>query len=153
MREGGKRMLFNNNDFDFSFFEIPGNDFKLEIERNRFVNPKEGFQRGNMMSYEYEPYKNYSDLKLIPKCDREQKLLKVMEYAFAVTDLNLYLDLHPEDKEAYALFQQYIDEGKRAAREFTSVYGPIVMTDAGYKNYEWDNNPWPWDNEGGNLYV
>ena len=76
-----------------------------------------------------------------------------MEYAFAVTDLNLYLDLHPEDKEAYALFQQYIDEGKRAAREFTSVYGPIVMTDAGYKNYEWDNNPWPWDDEGGNLYV
>ena len=25
-------MLFNNQDFDFSFFEIPGNDFKLEIE-------------------------------------------------------------------------------------------------------------------------
>ena len=146
-------MLFNNNDFDFSFFEIPGNDFKLEINRSKFLNPKEGFQRGNMIASEYEPYKNYNDLCLDPKSDREEKLLRVMEYAFAVTDLNLYLDLHPEDKEAYRLYQKYIDEGKMAAREFTNTYGPLVITDANYANYEWNNNPWPWDNEGGNMYV
>jgi len=151
--ERGKSMLFNNNDFDFSFFEIPGNDFKLEIDRNKFVSPKEGFQRGNMVRDEYVPYQNYNDLNLVPRNDREKKLLKVYEFCFALNDLNLYLDLHPEDSEAYRLFQKYVEEEKRAKKEYVSMYGPLVLTNANYPNYEWPNNPWPWDNQGGNMYV
>lgn len=144
-------MLFNNRDFDFSFFEIPGSDFKLEINRNKFVNPKEGFQRGNMMNDEYLPYKNYNAIPLIPKNDREQKLYKVMEIDFALVDLNLYLDMHPNDIEAYRLFQKYVEEEKKAKKEYTENYGPIVVTNAKYNNYEWPKNPWPWD--GGDMYV
>lgn len=146
-------MLFNNNDFDFSFFEIPGSDFKLEINRNRFESPKEGFQRGNMINDEYQPYKNYNAIPLIPQNDREKKMLKVYEYCFALNDLNLYLDTHPDDLEAYRLFQKYVEEEKRAKKEYTEMYGPIVLTNSNYSNYEWSKNPWPWDSMGGNMYV
>ena len=146
-------MLFNNDDFDFSFFEIPGNDFKLEMNRNKFVSPKEGFQRGNMQSRSYEPYKNYNAVILQANTDRERKLFKVMEYAFAIVDLNLYLDIHPEDQEAYRLYQSYIDEGRKAEREYIEAYGPLVVTNANTSSYEWVNNPWPWDSMGGNRYV
>lgn len=146
-------MLFNNNDFDFSFFEIPGSDFKLEIDRSKFVNPSEGFQRGNMMRDEYVPYRNYNSIPLVPKSDREQKLYKVMELGFALVDLNLYLDNYPDDLEAYRLFQKYVEEEKKAKEEYTSKYGPIVFTNANYKTYEWLKNPWPWDNTGGSMYV
>lgn len=146
-------MLFNNNDFDFSFFEIPGSDFKLEINRDKFVSPSEGFQRGNLMRDEYVPYKNYNAIPLIPSNDREQKLYEVMKYAFALVDLNLYLDTHPEDMEAYNLFQKYVEEEKKAKKSFTENYGPVVFTNANYKDYEWIKNPWPWDNMGGNMYV
>lgn len=146
-------MLFNNNDFDFSFFEIPGSDFKLEINRNKFLSPKEGFQRGNMLRDEYEPYKNYNAVLLRASNNREQKMLKVMEYAFAIVDLNLYLDMHPEDQEAYRLYQTFIDEGRKAEQEYIQTYGPIVVTNASSSEYEWLKNPWPWDSMGGNMYV
>lgn len=146
-------MLFNNKDFDFSFFEIPGSDFNLEIDRNKFVMPKEGFQRGNMMRDEYEPYRNYNAIPLIPKTDREQKLYRVMELCFALVDLNLYLDLHPDDMETYRLFQKYVEEEKRAKKEYMDQYGPLVFSNAQFKDYKWDENPWPWDNLGGGMYV
>lgn len=146
-------MLFNNNDFDFSFFEIPGNDFKLEINRNKFVGSKEGFERGNMQRDEYEPYKNYNAVCLRATNDREKKMLQVMEYAFAIVDLNLYLDMHPEDQEAYRLYQSYIDEGRKAEQEYIQAYGPLAITNANTSNYEWLKNPWPWDSMGGNMYV
>lgn len=146
-------MLFNNNDFDFSFFEIPGSDFKLEMNRNKFVSPSEGFQRGNMQRDEYKSYKNYNSVMLQASNDREQKMLKVMEYAFAIVDLNLYLDMHPEDMEAYRLYKSYIDEGRKAEQEYINVYGPLVITNADTSNYEWLKNPWPWDSMGGNMYV
>ena len=146
-------MLFNNNDFDFSFFEIPGSDFKLEIDRNKFVNSREGFLRGNMMQKEYVPYRNYNPIPLVPTDDYERKLYKVMELDFALVDLNLYLDMHPEDLEAYQLFQNYVKEEKIVKKEFTEQYGPILFTNSNYKNYEWIKNPWPWDNLGGSQYV
>ena len=146
-------MLFNNNDFDFSFFEIPGADFKLEIDRNKFVNPNEGFQRGNMMRDEYIPYKNYNAISLIPTNEQEKKMYEVMKYAFAIVDLNLYLDLHPEDEDAYHLFQRYVEEEKKARKEYNEMYGPVEVTNAKYRTYEWDKNPWPWDNLGGGMYV
>ena len=146
-------MLFNNNDFDFSFFEIPGSDFKLEMNRNKFVSPSEGFQRGNMQRDEYKSYKNYNSVMLQASNDREQKMLKVMEYAFAIVDLNLYLDMHPEDMEAYRLYKSYIDEGRKAEQQYINAYGPLVITNADTSNYEWLKNPWPWDSMGGNMYV
>lgn len=146
-------MLFNNNDFDFSFFEIPGSDFKLEINRNRFVSPSEGFLRGNMINDEYVPYKNYNAVQLVPRNDREKRMLKIYEYCFALNDLNLYLDTHPDDMEAYRLFQQFVEEEKRARKEYSEMYGPIVLTNANYPNYKWSENPWPWDSMGGNMYV
>lgn len=146
-------MLFNNNDFDFSFFEIPGSDFKLEIDRNKFVIPSEGFQRGNMMRDEYVPYRNYNSIPLVPTNEQEKKMYEVMKYDFAIVDLNLYLDMHPEDMEAYRLFQNYVEEEKKARKEYNEQYGPILLTNAKYRNYEWLENPWPWDYFGGNMYV
>lgn len=145
-------MLFNN-DFDYSFFEIPSDDFKLEIDRNKFVNSMEGFQRGNMMRDEYMPYRNYNYLKLTPRNEREKSLLKVMEYNFALNDLNLYLDVYPDDMEAYRLFGQYVEMERDAKKDFISKYGPIVLTNTNYANYRWLDNPWSWDNFGGDMYV
>lgn len=146
-------MLFNNNDFDFSFFEIPGNDFKLEIDRNKFINAQEGFQKGNMMRNEYVPYKNYNPVPVIPKTEMERLLYDVMKLDFAIVDLNLYLDMHPDDNEAYRLFQEYVDEHKKAVKKYNEALGPIVVTNAKYNSYEWLKNPWPWDNLGGGMYV
>ena len=146
-------MLFNNNEFDFSFFEISGSEFKLEIDRNKFMDAKEGFQRGNMIRNEYIPYKNYNAIPLVPKTEMERKLYEIMKLDFAIVDLNLYLDMHPEDNDAYQLFQNYVNSHKKAIKDYNETFGPIVVTNAKYNSYEWPKNPWPWDNLGGGMYV
>ena len=145
-------MLFDDNDFnfDFSFFEIPGSDFNRV---DNILAPKEGFLKGNLFRNEYVPYKKYTYLPIEPKSKREEKLCKIQELSFAINDLNLYLDLHPEDNEAYNLMKKYVYEMNRLMVEYDKMYGPLTLDEVEQSKYEWIDNPWPWDNEGGHMYV
>lgn len=149
-------MLFDGNDYDINlaFFEIPGSNFN-EIQRDtgKLYSVREGFMRGNMFKNEYKPYKNLTYLPLNPKTDKEKLLYDIMAYSFAINDLNLYLDLNPEDKDCYNLFKQYIAEEKKLKEDFNRMYGPLTINQDLGNKYDWLDNPWPWDNEGGSMYV
>ena len=97
-------MLFDNNniDLDFSVLNLSGitDNIDNSFDNRNFLTAKEGFLRGNMFRNEYKPYKNLTYVNIKPKNDREAKLFNVMQYAFAITDMNLYLDTHPEDRNA-----------------------------------------------------
>ena len=162
-------MFFENNNFrNFEDYtnEIPGLDFmKANLKstiyyeqqpmtkNSKFISPKDGLMRGNLIADEYEPYKNYTFFRLIPKTEREVLLFKVYEYDFAINDLNLYLDLNPNDSEALSLFKKYVNEFKKAKEKYESVYGPLTLTSADFDTYKWSSNPWPWENDGGSAYV
>ncbi len=148
-------MLFDNTEFNYeiSLFKIPGSDFSKEIRTDKFLTPEEGFLKGNLMKEEYVPYKNYTYFKLKPETERESLLLKLMAYSFAINDLNLYLDLHPEDKEAYALFRRYAKEKHTLEDRYSETYGPMTVTETQGENFDWIKNPWPWDKTGGAKYV
>ena len=92
-------MLFDNGDetgFDYSFLDLAKQSSK---DVNLYAS-KEGFLRGNMFKDEYMPYKNYSYISISPKSEREAELFNVMQYEFAINDLNLYLDLNPNNEYA-----------------------------------------------------
>lgn len=149
-------MLFDNNDFDFAFLNLSGlnNDIKMNMfEEKNILNAKEGFLRGNMFKNEYKPYKNLTYINIRPKNDREAKLFTVMEYSFAINDLNLYLDLHPEDRNALMLFEDLVKEEKEAKRNYESSYGPLTVTHVKGDKFDWIDSPWSWEDLGGNMYV
>ncbi len=147
-------MLFDNTDFNYeiSFFEIPGSDFKKEQRTDKFLSPEEGFLRGNLMASEYDPYQNLTYFELKPENERERLLFKLTAYCFAVNDLNLYLDLHPEDEYAFSLFKKYAKEEKELDKMYVEKYGPMTVTETQGIRYNWIQNPWPWD-KGGSKYV
>ncbi len=149
-------MLFDNNDvdLDFTFLNLSGitNNIYPENDRN-VLSAKEGFLRGNMFKNEYKPYKNLTYINMKPKNDREAKLLNVMQYSFAINDMNLYLDMHPENKEALKLLEEFIKEEKKAKNEYIMHYGPLEICDTKGDKFEWIDSPWSWDKLGGNLYV
>lgn len=153
-------MLFDNDNMnlDYTFLNLAGITNNLNFKSNNLMRKdilaaKEGFLRGNMFKDEYESYKNLTFMNIRPKNDREAKLFNVMQYAFAITDLNLYLDLHPEDRSAMSLLTEYINEEKRAKQEYEQQYGPLVITDVKGEKFNWVDGPWPWENVGGSLYV
>ena len=63
-----------------------------------------------------------------------------------VLELNLYLDTHRDDTEAFALFKQFSAMEKAAKAAYESKYGPITKeTAAAADSYQWLSDPWPWN--------
>lgn len=144
-------MLFEDNDFDVNMtFFIPDVNFNRTIN---ILSPMEGFLRGNMFQDEYELYKKLTYFKLVPQNEQERLLYQVMAYSFAVNDLNLYLDLHPDNKEVFDLFKKYVIEEKNLCNEYVKKYGPLEVKETMGSKFNWIDSPWPWDNKGGSMYV
>ena len=144
-------MLFEDNDFDINMaFFIPDVDFSRTLN---VVSPMEGFLRGNMYKDEYEPYKNLTYFKLSPSNDKERLLYQVMAYSFAINDLNLYLDLHPDNKGMLDLFKKYVKEEKELCNEYVNKYGPLEVNEVKGQKFDWINSPWPWETRVGSMYV
>ena len=144
-------MLFEDNDFDVNMaFFIPDVDFN---RTGNVLSPMDGFLRGNMFQDEYEPYKNLTYSKLNPSNDKERLLYQVMAYSFAINDLNLYLDLHPDNKGMLDLFKKYVKEEKELCNEYVNKYGPLEVNEVKGQKFDWINSPWPWETRGGSMYV
>ena len=125
-------MLFENNDynFDYDFLNLAGFNFnrpdafyQIKDSNEKLVRPEEGLQRGNMWKDEYVPYKGLTYEKIVPTDEKERLLFQIMEMEFAVNDLNLYLDLHPEDSEIYEKFKEYTTTCIRLKDEYAKKYG------------------------------
>ncbi len=131
-------MLFNDLDYGV---------FGLEMPRNNLYSPEEGLQRGNLFPDLYKPYKNYSMLKVVPKNEKETLLLKIYALDFAINDLNLYLDIYPQEQKKYLLFKDYVKESEKLKKEYETKFGPLCLTDVNSMQYVWYKNPWPWESE------
>ncbi len=150
-------MLFENNnyDYDLNMLNLSGfnaNNLKKYYEKDKLYTVEEGFLRGNMWKNEYVPYKNMQVGSLNPSNDEESLKYKIMAYEFAINDLNLYLDLHPEDDFIFKKFKDCIEKVLKMQDEYSKKYGPLMLTYDTGNTYDWLKNPWPWDNDGG-AYV
>lgn len=74
-------------------------------------------------------------------------LNKIRETIFAIVDLNLFLDTHPNCKEALELFNALSFTLESLKREYTAKYGPLKAVDSSNNTpFEWVSNKylWPW---------
>ena len=135
----------NDNMNMFNKFKI--NKEASMIYKNETLEPYEGFIKGNLFKNLYDPYKNYKPQQLNANNEREALLYQVMQYKFALIELNLYLDTNPNDKEAIELFNKYQRMEKQMCKQYESMYGPLTI-DSEYlnnNNWVWNNSPWPWE--------
>ena len=67
---------------------------------------------------------------------------------FVVAELGLYLDTHPDDAEAFALFKQFSKMAKDAKVDVEKANGPLTQKNtADFDKYCWLKDPWPWNYE------
>lgn len=78
--------------------------------------------------------------------DREGMLKELQALDFKLKDLELYLDTHPFDEKALALYQDTADEAMDKREEYEKIFGPltpeVAATDV---EWTWIQNPWPWE--------
>lgn len=130
---------YENNNFNQPTFT------KNESPSSLF-DPYNGFIRGNMFPSLYNEYR-VKPIDIMPKNDKESLLLYVDALSFAAHDINLYLDIYPNDTDMIQLFNQYKTEANKLIDEYQSKFGPLVVnSDATNKvPWTWDNAPWPWE--------
>jgi spore coat protein JB len=97
-----------------------------------------------------EHMENYTEALLAPETQREagQLLTQIHELQFAAVELQLYLDTHPEDLGALAMFNQYHTDLIRCIREYEARCGPLLnygLSASPRHRWGWLEGPWPWE--------
>jgi spore coat protein JB len=71
---------------------------------------------------------------------------ELMAIDFAIKELNLYLDTHERDKEAFDMLKTLIRLSREGRERYVKLYGPLNIKDLeNAENYTWTRDPWPWE--------
>lgn len=139
-------MLYTVNDNSFlnDYFNI-NNQSTYMGNNSDILSAKEGLILGNLYANEYDQYKNYKPRQLKADSAQESDLLKIRELTFAIIDLNLKLDVEPNNTELFQLFKLYNEELNNRIKDYSNKYNPLELCYDLGNNYDWYKNPWPWE--------
>lgn len=76
---------------------------------------------------------------------RESLLKRIAACDFAIVELHLFLDSHPNDNAAATKLDEYVLESNELRREFEGKFGPLNAMTKDSNRWAWISNPWPWD--------
>lgn len=115
---------------------------------NNIADPYEGFKRGNMFKDLYDPYKISKPYEIMPANDQAKMLTNLNSLGFALIDLNLYLDVFPNDRQMIDLYNRYRIQKNELTAIYENQYGPLDLSSNALNTYpwSWDDKPWPWEN-------
>jgi spore coat protein JB len=78
--------------------------------------------------------------------NRERLLKEVMAADFTLIDLALYLNTHPTDQRALALYRNAVQHAMITRQKFEQMYGPLTqLHGADCNTWRWIESPWPWE--------
>lgn len=119
------------------------------------ANPYVPFQQNNAQTYPAPrgmirgtlfPGLDLPFMGLVNRTEKASPLGELQALCFAMGELGLYLDTHPEDADALTLFNQYRALYAEGLEKYQAAYGPLSQKDAGADGaYAWLKDPWPWD--------
>ena len=75
---------------------------------------------------------------------REEMLQNIKCLNFAIIELGLYLDTHPDDEKALCLHRKYCKEYRELTDKYQKVYGSLTIQFPCNK-WRWLEEPWPWE--------
>lgn len=75
-------------------------------------------------------------------------LKNIMVYQFCAVDLNLFLDIFPDDKNATEDYKRVSCKLNSLVHDFEKEHGPLTNFGSSYiENPDaWVDKPWPWEN-------
>lgn len=81
---------------------------------------------------------------------REISMNRLMEVSFAINDLTLYLDTHPNCEQGLSMFYKLLEERLKILKEYAEEFYPLTQTSMVTGNcnqnaYGWSEGPMPWE--------
>lgn len=141
-------MKMSNAERNYKNGNLPGSSAPMVmayIPVQNSVSPtyeaSEALSRGTLFPGLDLPFMN-----MVNKNNDNSPLGELMAIDFVVDELELYLDTHADDSEAFAMYQTFLELSREAHRRYVQHYGPISQSDMlGRSSYCWLNDPWPWE--------
>lgn len=77
--------------------------------------------------------------------DRQELLKQLTALDFMAVDLQLYLNTHPNDREALFRYNSVVAQADMLRQTYERMYGPLCSyrSRSAYP-WQWINDPWPW---------
>lgn len=94
---------------------------------------------------------NMNDNNNCSNMGRKEFLKRISEASFALYDLNLFLDTHPDCDEALKLFKSLAFTVETLKSRYQTKYGPLEAKFSSEQTpFDWvaENQKWPWQKEG-----
>ena len=74
-------------------------------------------------------------------------LSELYSVSFALDDVTLYLDTHPDCEKALGCFENLRALEKSLAEEINAMGFPLKATANSSCSWDWIKGPWPWEGE------
>ncbi len=78
--------------------------------------------------------------------EQQNMMRRLQVQSFALDDIRLYLDTHPDDQNAMAYYHKYLHLREQTVAEYVKRFGPLnslqVESDS---RWTWVDEPWPWE--------
>lgn len=79
---------------------------------------------------------------------RRALMQSIYEKGFALDEMILFLDTHPNDRAALDYYHKLADECHELHKIYTMNYGPLFAKDVKDENFfTWVNKPMPWEGD------
>lgn len=103
--------------------------------------PAKGFVRGTLFAGLDLPF-----MGMINKNEKSRTpLVELQTLAFAIQDMALYLDTHRDDTEALEVYRSLQKLYNDCRKKYEEKYGPMTHKSMVDGEYQWLNDPWPWE--------
>lgn len=80
--------------------------------------------------------------------NKDQLMNSMQEVGFALVDLSLFLDTHPDNILALDFFREMQIKYDNLQAEYELMYGPLTAFDTNTEQgWTWVLGPWPWELE------
>lgn len=70
---------------------------------------------------------------------------QIGEASFAMDDVALFLDTHPNDMAAMQYYQNVVAMRKNAISAYERQFGPLLIDNVSGPNWDWVTEKWPWE--------
>lgn len=81
--------------------------------------------------------------------DQTTLLKEISEVSFALNDLTLFLDTHPDCSDALQYFYQLAPKREQLMKQYAESYEPLTLDCAGKlpakRSFSWLDGPAPWE--------
>ena len=138
----------NKNESNFRYGTLPGASAPLEIayvpmqtSATPAYEAAEALSRGTLFPGLDLPFMN-----IVNDTQPVTPLTELMAIDFESGELELYIDTHADDKEAFSQSQTLLALRKEARGRYAEKYSPVDQSDRlGENSYSWLKDPWPWE--------